>query len=76
MISLLWFLFQYFPLNTKEQFLLTEIQESLGNLSLYQLHKSSARSWYKKALATIDNMCIGEQDSDYKEMLEIQGNHE
>ncbi|XP_038054126.1 tetratricopeptide repeat protein 41-like isoform X2 [Patiria miniata] len=62
-----------FPLSTPEQLFLVKVEENLGDLHRFQLHKHAAKKFYHKALNTLSNIAADKSDDIYKQLQENQG---
>ena len=62
-----------FPLTYKEQLLLVEVQESIGERHLFQLRKDEAKRFFGKALNTLEHIIEEEAYDSIKPLLETKG---
>ncbi|XP_022099088.1 uncharacterized protein LOC110983816 isoform X2 [Acanthaster planci] len=62
-----------FPLSTPEHQLLVKVEENLGDLHRFQLHKNEAKKFYCKALDTLSNIAANKSDDIYRQLQESQG---
>ncbi|XP_072180512.1 tetratricopeptide repeat protein 41-like [Diadema setosum] len=61
------------PLTHKEQLLLVEVQESIGERHRYELRKDDAKQFFNKALNTLAHIIKEESYDDIKPLLESKG---
>nr|XP_054750859.1 uncharacterized protein LOC129256719 [Lytechinus pictus] len=62
-----------FPLSYKEQLLLVEVQESIGDRHLFQLRKDEAKRFFRKALNSLEHIIEEETYDNIKPILETKG---
>lgn len=69
--------YQLYPLEREYEDVMGEIEESLGNLYLYQLRQNEAAYWYHRALDAVSEIIdssLGDA-ADLNKLMETKGKH-